>query len=445
MFSKRSPVTKFPNVTETSRKAEARVETVLPDVEQTPKPTPWYTRFFRMHRFRTFLGHLPLRALFMGVLGIAVGAALLGGLFLWQTYSRVSVQAPVISPSPGSVEPTPDPYAPTNILLLGYGGGTHEGGKLTDTIMVAHIDPREEKITLISLPRDLWVSFPVDGEQESYWKLNAAYQIGSSDANYPHKLPQYSGEAGGGELAKYAVGKVLGQPIQYFAALSFSGFTKSIDTLNGVDVQVDRTFDDYWYPIEGEENNSCGRSEEDIAALTATLSGTLLEESFPCRYEHLHFDAGRQHMDGATALKFVRSRHSAQDGNDFSRTARQRNLLVAVKQKVIDVRFLPRLIPFITSLTTDMQTDISLRQVQEWVGQQDELSRYEIQTVALTDQNILKNARSGNGQYILIPKDGEDNWASVQSWLNEQLIPPTATDSAQTTQSATASGSATVR
>src|SRR5690606_22235607 len=145
----------------------------------------------------------------------------------------------------------------------------------------------------------------------SHWKLNAAYQIGSSDKNYSRKLPQFTGAAGGGELAKYAVSKILGQPVQHFVALSFAGFTKSIDVLGGVQVRVNNTFDDYWYPIEGEEDNSCGRSEEDIAALTATLSGNLLEQSFPCRYEHLHFDAGVTPMDGETALKFVRSRHSA--------------------------------------------------------------------------------------------------------------------------------------
>src|SRR5574344_530463 len=58
--------------------------------------------------------------------------------------------------------PTPDPLAPYSILLLGYGGGKHEGGTLTDSIMVAKINPKNETINLISVPRDLWVSIPIN-------------------------------------------------------------------------------------------------------------------------------------------------------------------------------------------------------------------------------------------------------------------------------------------
>ena len=75
-------------------------------------------------------------------------------------------------------------------------------------------------------------------------------------------------------------------------AVSFDGFTKSVEVLNGIEVQVDKTFTDPWYPIEGSENDSCGKSEDEIAALTATMSGYLLEQQFPCRYETLPFTRG---------------------------------------------------------------------------------------------------------------------------------------------------------
>ena len=70
-------------------------------------------------------------------------------------------------------------------------------GKLTDTIMVAHVNPTAKRISLISIPRDTWVTFPVNGDEESAWKINAAYQIGSDDRGYPRKLQEYQGEAGG--------------------------------------------------------------------------------------------------------------------------------------------------------------------------------------------------------------------------------------------------------
>ena len=63
--------------------------------------------------------------------------------------------------------PTPDPFAPYSVLLLGYGGGTHDGGSLTDSIMLAQIRPRDEEVYLISIPRDLWVPIPISESEEN--------------------------------------------------------------------------------------------------------------------------------------------------------------------------------------------------------------------------------------------------------------------------------------
>ena len=69
------------------------------------------------------------------------------------------------------------------------------------------------------------------------------------------------------------------------------------------------------------------------------------QDAFPCRYEHLHFNTGVQHMDGKTALKYVRSRHALQDGGDFGRASRQQRFLSAVKDKVLSVTFIPKIVP----------------------------------------------------------------------------------------------------
>jgi len=244
------------------------------------------------------------------------------GTFLYTNYKKIVVTPNILEPTRApnaSPTPTPDPDAPFNILLLGYGGAGHDGGDLTDTMIVAHVEPKNKKVTLISVPRDLWVALPTNGESVSYSKINAAYAIGLDDKKYPNKLDLYKGKAGGGELAKYAVSKVIGEDIRYFASIDFSGFVRIIDAIGGVDVNVPRTFDDYFYPIKGEEDNTCGFSAEELAEIHRKYSGFKLEQQFTCRYEHLHFDKGITHMDGATALKFVRSRHSETDGTDFAR------------------------------------------------------------------------------------------------------------------------------
>src|SRR5581483_9515735 len=65
-----------------------------------------------------------------------------------------------------------------NVLLLGYGGGGHDGGDLTDSIMVLTLDEQTKRTAMISVPRDIWVRIPSDGDNGGFWKVNTAYAIG---------------------------------------------------------------------------------------------------------------------------------------------------------------------------------------------------------------------------------------------------------------------------
>ena len=317
--------------------------------------------------------------------------------------------------------PTPDPLAPYSILLMGYGGGAHQGGLLTDSMMVAKVEPHNNKVTLISIPRDLWVPIPINGDETKSSKINAAYAIGADDRKYPNKKVEFTGKAGGGELSKYVVGQVVGFKIDYFVALDFQGFTKFIDILGGVDVNVQKTFDDPLYPNESSvgigDSDNCGKSEADVAALTATMSGDKLEQQFPCRYTPLHFNKGLQHMDGLTALKYARSRHSPTDGGDFNRAARQRQVVLAVKQKVISLGFVSKIIPTIKTLSYNVTTDISFNQMEDFVSKAPVLESYTITSEALTDKDVLMDAKSADGQYILSPRIGVDDWSEVQKYV----------------------------
>lgn len=318
--------------------------------------------------------------------------------------------------------PTPDPLAPYGILLMGYGGGGHDGGYLTDTMIVAHVRPRDNTVDLISLPRDMWVPLPLGKDGKSvYWKINAAYAFGRDQNQYTDRPETYTGDAGGGELAKYAANYVTGLPIRYFAVLSFAGFEESIDALGGVDVQVPHTFEDSLYPIEEEKENDCEKTPEEIEELTATMSGDLLEEQFPCRYETISFTKGEDHMNGERALKFVRSRKSKTHGGDYNRSLRQLALLEAIKEKVISVNFIPKVLPFMNSLTRDMQTDLGAGDFKTILDTHPAPDEFHIRTISLTAENVLTESRSDNGQYILVPKEDEDDWSSVHKYIEEQI------------------------
>ncbi len=393
-------------------------------------------RFPNSHRWQQLslptLSNLPYRTLLMATLGLITGLFLLLGMFLWKTMHTILVSnSPLTLSATQSASLEENEPSDFSILLLGYGGNGHAGGLLTDTMIVAHIQPEKESITLITLPRDLWVHFPSSQNGETGWKINAAYQIGSDDASYPHKPTQFTGESGGGALAKYAVQKVVGFPIDSFVAVSFLGFTETVDVLGGLDVQVEKTFDDFWYPIEGEEENTCGRSTEDIATLSATLSGYLLEQQFPCRYETLHFDRGLVSMDGETALKYARSRHSSQDGSDFARSQRQKQVLLAARKKALSLNLISKFFPLVNSLGQNIRTDLSLEDLQNFVAKKDTYSQYTIKSISLTDKNVLVHGRSSNGQYILNPRGGEENWSEIHAWIQEQLDNPQATTAAE--------------
>lgn len=375
-----------------------------------------------------------MKKISIGILFILLAIGIALAVFFYGTLKQVTVH------SKFSPTPTPVPKVegfnglePFNVLLMGYGGGGHQGGKLTDTVMLVSIQPKMKKVFLISIPRDLWVPVPINGDQDTFMKINAAYAIGADDNGYKNKKEQFTGEAGGGELAKFVVGRVTGLTVNRFATLDFNGFKKTIETLGGINVKVDKTFDDYHYPIDGKEDDTCGKSEEEITAITATMSGDTLDQQFGCRYEVLHFDAGKTYMDGATALKYVRSRHSAQDGGDFNRGARQRNMLLAVKEKVLALDFFPKIIPFATSLANDLTMDVSVDDIQEFLKYKDDLTKYQVINLAFTQENVLTISTTAAGQSIVTPKQGIGQYSDLQSWLQQQMA-AAATQSAEVRQ-----------
>lgn len=233
-----------------------------------------------------------------------------------------------------------------NVLLLGVGGGSHDGPDLTDTIIFASVDPAKQKVYLFSIPRDLWIP-DLDA------KINSAYTFAEEQK-----------QGSGLEYTKGVVNKVLNQPIDYAVKIDFRGFEKAVDMAGGLDIEVENTFDDYAYPLSGKEEDPCGLTDDTIASLSAEIaSGSATEsEAFPCRYEHLHFDKGMTHMNGETALKYVRSRHATgKEGSDFARSKRQEKVIKAFKDKIFSAGTLlnpVKVMNLLTILQDSVKTDI---------------------------------------------------------------------------------------
>ncbi|MEK7119010.1 MAG: LCP family protein [Patescibacteria group bacterium] len=267
----------------------------------------------------------------------------------------------------------------TNILLLGIGGGTHEGSDLTDTMIVLSILPLQHTMAMISLPRDLWSDTLRD-------KINSAYHYG------------------GFVLAKSTVEDVIGMPIHYAFLVDFSGFQKIIDLVGGVYVNVTTAFTDSEFPVAGRENDLCGG-----------------DPTLACRYEAIHFEKGEQLMNGNRALQYVRSRHAeGNEGSDFARSKRQQDVLVALKAKLTDPRvwLSPRLPVLVRALDDATDTDLNISELATVGKLTVQVPGGSIKKISFEDFLITPPSWQYDGKYVLVPKE---DGSSIQQFIKAQL------------------------
>jgi LCP family protein required for cell wall assembly len=218
-----------------------------------------------------------------------------------------------------------------NVLLLGSDTDSKfDGGRvLTQTDMLVRVDFKHQHVTMLSLPRDLWL--PTD-QGVCCAKLDEISLNETDNAQNPldAKLHGFAHTVATIE-ADFRVS------IQAYAWVGLDGFIKVIDTLGGVDVDVLHPVIDDTYPAD--ESNSD-----------------------PYAYQRLYIPAGPQHLDGKTALEYVRSRHGDLL-EDVGRTARQQEVLLALKKKLDNPDILTRLDTLAADLQGSVLTSLSLSQV----------------------------------------------------------------------------------
>jgi LCP family protein required for cell wall assembly len=264
-----------------------------------------------------------------------------------------------------------------NILLLGMGGKGHDGAYLTDTIMLASLDVKTKKVSMLSIPRDL--SIPVEGSSD-WTKINNINAFAEAK------------EAGSGGVAiSQAVSDILEIPIDYYVRADFDGFVNIINKIGGIDVYVENTLNDYSYPADGQEDNP----------------------DYNSRYEHLRVEKGWNKMDGSLALKFARSRHAGgAEGSDFARAKRQQIILQAVKDKLLTTTVLLNPVT-ITEIITEFKNhlDTTLQPweiVKLWTMFKD-VKKENIITKVLDNSadGLLYQKINEKGVYVLLPKNGD--------------------------------------
>lgn len=169
-----------------------------------------------------------------------------------------------------------------NIMLLGVGDPGHAGENLSDTNIILSIDTRNNQVAIISIPRDLRVKIPEYG----YSKINNAHA------------------QGGVKGAKQVYEESFGVPIHYYVKANFSGLKQVVDAVGGVDVENKTMLYDPEYPCDNNQYRACG----------------------------FKLAAGKHHLDGKTALKYVRCRKGT-CGDDFGRAERQQQVMESIRSR----------------------------------------------------------------------------------------------------------------
>ena len=280
-----------------------------------------------------------------------------GSLLDERTGRDVEIAVPSFQPEVGLGERV-------TILLVGVDFAPGRTQHLTDTMLVATLDPESGEGAMVSVPRDLY-GVPLGDGRVYNAKLNSLMATAAADREtYP---------LGGPATLKSAIGDLLGTRIHYFAAIDIEGMREVIDTLGGVTVTVERTINDPQY--------------------SDTLTGQ----------RGLYIEAGIQHLDGYAALGYVRSRMSAGE-NDFTRAERQQQLLAAIAEQLTAGNLIVTLPGLLDAVKGNVATDIPASRISALAGEVQDADLGGLERHVLTPDKgyVTVDAASAAG-YVLYP------------------------------------------
>ncbi|CAM4465327.1 LCP family protein [Paenibacillus phoenicis] len=256
------------------------------------------------------------RAILWSVIGVVVALAAFAAYYFTALYNQVDnfqkegEQSPFYNVQPTETKvPEPPKWEGkdrVNILLMGVDARGLKKGEIprSDTMLVASLDPVSKKAYLFSILRDTYTKIPEHGSD----RINTAITHGPN-------------------TAMQAVSDLLGIPIQYYVYTDFQGFIELVDAVGGVDFYVEK---DMHYTSKADNH------EYDI-----------------------DLKKGQQHLDGKTALQYVRFRHDAL--SDYTRTERQRNFLKAVAEKLKSTTSIMKLPSILEKINPYIDTNLSVQ------------------------------------------------------------------------------------
>lgn len=274
-----------------------------------------------------------------------------------------------------------------NILLMGRGGAGHDGPDLTDTVLVASIDPVNKKAGLVSIPRDLWVESKYGDS-----KINAVFANAKSSA-LRRDASVESAEKTGIEAIENVTEEVLGLNIHYYTMVDFKAFEKAVNTVGGVNINVPEELRDSTMAWENNWNPVIAKQ-------------------------------GPQRMDAKKALMYVRSRHGSARG-DFDRAERQRLFIIALKSEILSKGTFSNPVKvsrLMDDFGNNVKTDFSLNDLMRLYNLGKGIKDKNVKSIDLAlPPNDFLTTGSYAGQSVVIPKDGAFEYDALKTYVRSQL------------------------
>lgn len=369
-----------------ARRSLPSIDMSLPGAESLIKQQP-VVRRRKFYRLRTWM--------FRSVVASLVLVIGLGGILFAQGYMKLNkvfkggatAAALQKDVNPNKLKGEGD--GRVNILLMGMGGAGHDAPDLTDTMMIASIDPVNKTASLLSIPRDMWVSVPNVGKM----KLNAAYETGKYEylGKIDHSNANHNAVMAGFTTVDQTIEDITGVTIHYNMLVDFQAFRQAIDTVGGVDINVPEQLYD---PTMAWENG----------------------------WNSVLAKAGPQHMDGKHALIYVRSRETS---SDFARSQRQRAVILALKEKVVSLGTLGnpmKISELMSAFGDNVKTDLSLSDTVALYNIMKGINNNNIGSLGLADNgNSFITTDNMNGQSVVRPKLGYFNYTDIRNYVRRSL------------------------
>jgi len=374
---------------------------------------------------------------------IAILFLIVGGAFAWKTGSILNkistggILGSLLHTLPGvNNQLKGESEGRINILLMGMRGeNVPGGGLLADTIMLFSIVPKENKISIISIPRDLYVDNVVWSNKT---KINAVYAAGEEN-----------GKKQGIQEMEKVVSNVTGLPISYGVSINFAGFKQLVDTIGGVQITLDKPFDE---AIQFNEPHVCdsfftvktGQWQNKIkSSHTVIVNGvkkkvsvkvptyplcTAPADTLECG-GNFKLPTGAQTLTGEQALCYARSRATS---SDFERAKRQQQIIQLVEKKLLSAGTLTdfgKLNGILNSLGDNVRSDLQPWEMKRFYDLYLGMNSPQVYQRVLenTDEGLLYNPpETPETGYILLPIG--DNYDKIREMAKNIFTLPPQTD-----------------